>query len=170
MNEHQGIWLMPIVFGGLAALRLVALGSRVRGKDGRLAFTVSLPYRLIMLLGEVGVGGVLLLNWSNSEIWERLTLSAISLGLALGWPSKLVLDEQGIERILWWRPLIQIPWKDVVSIEENGAGEYRIYGRDKPAIDFSKFHVDPQRFISEVLARTHLKVSRSSDPTSIAPH
>jgi len=162
--------LMPIVFGGLAALRLVALSSRVDAKGGRLTFSVSLPYRLVFLLGETGLVVALLLTWSNSTVWERVGLFLLAVGLALGWPSKLVMDEQGIERILWWKPKVRIPWKDVTSVEENAVGEFRICGRDQPAIDFSKFHIDPQRFRSEILARTKLKISNSSDPVSIVPH
>jgi hypothetical protein len=160
---------MPIVFAGIALLRLVALGSKVRVSGDQLKFIGSLPYRLLVFLGSAGALAVLILTWHTSEIWARAGLAVGALGIACGWPPTIVLDSKGIKRKLWWKPQLVIPWSDVSSIEENAAGDYEVYGQHQSSVSFSRFLIDPYKFKTEVSAKTNLKVTRTSDPVKVTP-
>jgi hypothetical protein len=166
-SDSTSSWLMPIVFAGIASIRLIAVGSKVRVTGDRLIFVASLPHRLIILLGSAGAFAVMIFTWQSSQPWVRLGLGAGALGIALGWPPTIVLDRQGIQRKLWWRSQCAISWSEVSAIEENGVGNYQVYGQGQSSIMFSRFHIDPQRFKSEVIARTRLKVTKASDPVSV---
>jgi hypothetical protein len=160
--------MLPLVFAGIASIRVIALGSKVRVDGDRLTFNASWLHRLIILLGSAGALAVLLWTWTSSATWERAALAISALGIACGLPPSIVLDSGAIKSRVWWRPPVAIPWNQVSSIEENGAGEYEVYGQGK-SLTFSRFLIDPQRFKSEVAARTHLKTTNNSDPVRVTP-
>jgi hypothetical protein len=163
-------WWMPLVFAAIAAIRLIANGSKARVDADSIIFTGTLPHRLIILLGSSVALAVVLATWPNARVWERCALLSASACMALGWPDTIVLDRRSITRRSWWRRRVVIPLNEVASIEENGAGEYYIYGVTGKVIGFSKFLIDPARFRVEILARTHVKLRMASDPTTLFPH
>lgn len=152
----RGFWLMPIVFGVLAAIRFVALGSTVQVSGDRLIFKASLLHRLVILLGSSGAFAVVIATWHGSETWERTALILIALGISAGLPAEIVLDANGVRRKLWWRPVVLIPWPDVIAVQQNTAGDWIVYGKRQDPITFSRFNVAAQRFKAEVIARAHL--------------
>lgn len=84
-------WLMPLIFGAIPLIRLVATGSKVRVKGNELIFQAALPYRIIILLGCLGAFSVLLATWRESQLWENLALFCIASGIAFGWPTTILI-------------------------------------------------------------------------------
>jgi hypothetical protein len=164
---HDNYWLMPLVFAGLTTIRLVALGSKARVSGNRIEFSGTLLHRLLILLGSSGAAAVLMMTWRTSEVWVRLGLAIGALGSAAGWPPLVHIDDHEVTQKWWWRRKVAIPWSEVSLVEENGVGEYQIYGTDGRAVLFSRYLVDSQRFRQEVRIRAHRKVAKTSDPISI---
>src|SRR5258707_1725690 len=125
---HDNYWLMPLVFAGLASIRLVALGSKARVKGRSLRFTGTLPHRLVILFGSSGAVAVLITTWRTSEVWVRLGLAIGALGIAAGWPPTVNINDHEVTQWWWWGRRVSIPWSEVSSVEENGVGEYQVYG------------------------------------------
>jgi len=164
---HDNYWLMPLVFAGLASIRLIALGSKARISGNRITFSGTLPHQLVILFGASGAIAVLITTWRSSQAWERMALAAIGIGIAAGWPAIVRIDPNEVSERWWWRRSVSIRWNDVSSVEENGVGEYQIYGKDGQIIHFSRYLVDSARFRQEVRARAHRGVSKSGDPISV---
>jgi len=158
---------MPLVFAGLASLRLVALGSKATVSGDRIEFSGTLFLRLLILFSSAAAAVVLIATWRTSETWERLALAAIVMGITAGWPPIVQIDDREVMQKWWWGRKVSIPWSEVVSVEENGVGEYQVYGDDGRAVRFSRYLVDSQRFRQEVRNRTRVKVTRVGDPISI---
>jgi hypothetical protein len=165
---HDNYWLMPLVFACLASLRLVALGSKARVRGDRIEFSGTLFHRLLILFSSAAAAVVLIMTWRTSESWERLALAAIAVGITVGWPPVVQIDNQDVTQKWWWGRKVSIPWSEVVSVEENGVGEYQVYGDHGCAVRFSRYLVDSQRFRQEVRMRAHVKVSKVNDPVSVA--
>jgi hypothetical protein len=164
---HDNYWLMPLVFAGLASIRLMALGSKARVIGNRIEFSGTLLHRLVILLGSSGAATALIMTWRTSEVWVRLGLAIGALGIAAGWPPIVQIGDHEITQKWWWGRRVSIPWNEVSSVEENGVGEYQIYGREGSVVRFSRYLVDSQRFRQEVRIRVHAKISKAADPISI---
>ena len=164
---HDNYWLMPLVFAGIASIRLIALGSKARANGDRIEFFGTLPYRLVILLGSSGAAAVLITTWSTSEVWVRIGLAIGVFAIAAGWPSTINIDKDKVTQEWWWGRRVSVLWSEVSSVEENGVGEYQVYGDDGRAVRFSRYLVDSERFRQEVRMRAHVKVSKAGDPISI---
>jgi len=164
---HDNYWLMPLVFAGLAALRLIALSSKARASGGNIEFSGTLPHRLLILFGSSGAFAVLITTWRTSHMWEHIALLLIAIGIAAGWPPSVRIDDHAISEKWWWKGRVSITWSEVSSVEENGGGEYQVYGEEGRSIRFSRYLVDSQRFREEIRRRAKPKVRLAIDPISV---
>ena len=79
----------------------------------------------------------------------------------------LRIDDHAISEKWWWKGRVSITWSEVSSVEENGGGEYQVYGEEGRSIRFSRYLVDSQRFREEIRRRAKPKVRLAIDPISV---
>jgi hypothetical protein len=104
----------------------------------------------------------------REETWV-LVISALCVALvSLAWPSTFLCTPSVLVRTLWWRPRMLMPWGDIVQVERTAGGDLNVYDTQGRCLCFSRFHVDPRRFESEVLRRSNLKAAiAASELTSL---
>jgi hypothetical protein len=161
-------WLGPL---GLTVLRLLyfeARLSRARSKGGLLVFSASIGVRLLFGVGVVGFATLTVLGIGHEEAWLLGASTAIVVCLCFAWPVTITLGPDGIAREAWWRSRLIIPWSAVTGIERASGGEIEVFGKQGQNITFTRFHIDPPRFQSEVMRRANLKdVIETSGPTTL---
>ncbi len=150
-------WGGAIVLIAIRLFYLEASPSRSKAKDGALIFRAAAGVRLLFGGGIIGFC-VLIINGRNTEEWWVLSSGVLFVILwCLFWPSTITLDGLGVSQYAWWRRVRSIPWHDVSGIERSASGEIQVFGKQGQIIGFTRFHVDPQRFLDESIRRAGLE-------------
>jgi len=149
-------WLTPAVYSSVAIVTMEARLSHAEWKDGKLLFRLPLLFRI----GIVGTASTLIYlahrDWASEEWWVNLLGCTLIFSFLLGWPPVVLISKAGIERRLWWKPKIFIPWDQLVDAEINRDGDMILIGMDA-SMSCSRFQNDPERFQAEVIARSKVK-------------
>ena len=169
MDSNSNIWwLGPL---GLTVLRLLFVEARlthVRAKGNLLVFSTGLGIRLLFGAGIIGFSALTVSNVGREETWLLAAMAMIVVAVCFAWPTTITVGEAGIQRHVWWRPMLTIPWDQVSGIEKTRGDDIHVFGDHGQCINFTRFHVDPVGFQDEVLRRAKLKgVSNASDPPSL---
>ena len=149
-------WLYPAVASGIGIFQLEARLSHAAWKNRKLIFR----FPLLLRLGILGVPGLLIYllyrDWPTEEWWVNLLGIAMTLWFLLSWPPTVVISNDGIERQVWWKRKVFIPWDQVVDAEVNQNGDMEIIGQEA-SISCSSFQNDPEQFRKEVISRSKVK-------------
>jgi hypothetical protein len=95
-------------------------------------------------------------------------MAMIVVAACFAWPTTIAVGEAGVQRHVWWRPTLTIPWNEVSGIEKTAGNDIHVFGDHGQCVNFTRFHVDPVGFQSEVLRRAKLKrVIDASAPPSL---
>jgi hypothetical protein len=79
----------------------------------------------------------------------------ILLGL-FAWPATISLTAHAIQKHVWWRRTLNLPWDDVSAVEKGNSGYIQVFGKTGQSLTFSPNHADPERFVEEVKRRAGL--------------
>ena|SRR5690349_13901720 len=169
MDSNSNIWwLGPL---GLTVLRLLYVEARlthVRTKDNLLVFSAGLGIRLLLGAGIIGFSALTVSSIGREETWLLVTMAIIIVAVCFAWPATITIGEASIQRHVWWRPTLAIPWNEVSGIEKNAGDDIQVFGDHGQCITFTRFHVDPVGFQDEVMRRAKLKtVIDASAPPSL---
>jgi hypothetical protein len=137
--------------------------SRARRKSGLLVFQGALSVRIISALGIVGFSILLFFSAGHEETWLLILGTCLVLGFCFAWPVSISLGPDGLRRHIWWRKAVFITWNEVTGIQKNKGGDIEVFGKLGQSISFTRFHIDPLRFETEVKKRAGL--DRTLDPS-----
>lgn len=155
MNSNVS-WLGPLILIVGRLLYVEAQNTRASVKGDTLVFRASWGV-LTSFVAGIGIFSVLsITRLGKEETWLIVSGIVVVILFALGWPSTIMIDSGSIVARVWWRRAARIPWSEVVDLQRGAGGDYTVYGREGTTITFSRFHVDPKRFESEVLKRSGL--------------
>ena len=168
-TEHSSWSTIPFILPGIALMRMAALHSNASHRKGELVFAGSVPVQMLLAFASAACLTICVWTWKNSALWESLSLAAASPALLLAWPSRISSGPQGLRRTLWWKRTVIIPWNDLVMLERDGYGGFRVYGRKQETIAFSRYHVAPVAFEREMFIRSGLRAASNTSPNRIVP-
>jgi hypothetical protein len=161
-------WIGPLV---LVLMRVVVFNARLSGaeRDGRaLVFRVAPSFRYMAWLGVLIFTVLFIRAIGREEPWVLALAGVAALLFSLAWPPTFVCTPTSLIRYLWWKPQVAFSWDEVTQIEHTKGGDLNIYDSSGRCLCFTRFHVDPIRFKSEVLRRANIKASiESSQPISL---
>lgn len=149
-------FLYPVVAAGLGVFQLETRLEHASRKNGKLLFRFPLLFRLGIFGAAVATTYYSHRDWAISEWWLRILAVGFDLWFLLAWPPIVTISDQGIERLVWWKPRVFMPWTEVVAAEINQDGDMTIIGSNA-SITCSRFQNDPIRFRKEVIQRSSVK-------------
>jgi len=149
-------WLTPAVYAGLSVVLLEARLRQAASTGKKLVFSGSVSLKLLFSGGALGISILLVQMGAQSEWWADLALSLLAICALLAWPKTIVLDDQGIQCLWWWRRKVSIPWNQVEYAEAGKVGSIEIVGTNA-RITFEGYNVDPNRFCKELTTRSKVK-------------
>ena len=161
-------WIGPLVAVLLRFSYVEAISTRVDSRGDRLVFRGTAGFRILLVTGTLGLLSVLVASKGREETWLYVVAGLFVGAFMFSWPPTITINQDAIRRDVWWRPAFRIPWNEVVGIERQVGGGWRVYAKSGQTITFSSIHVDPHRFRQEVLARARLtSVADEGAPTSL---
>jgi len=128
-------------------------------KQGKLLFRFGLFFRFLLVFGIGVISYYGYRDWAISEWWLQSGVIGFILWFLFIWPPVVALSEKGIERRVWWRPKVFIPWDEVVDCEITEDGDMTIIGAER-SIFCGRFQTGPIRFQYEVTHRSKVKQFR----------
>ncbi len=153
-------WLTPSAMMAVYLVQLEARLERAKSRGNALVFRGPVLLRLMLIVCLVVLPVFVVMHWDSRDPLPGICLLFFSFILVFVWPAAFVVDDAGLRRILWWKPVVMIPWKDVAEIEKNAAGDVMVIGMGS-TLTFSRFHVDPERFEKEISKRSgKLKINK----------
>jgi hypothetical protein len=164
MTHQYDWWLTPSVALWIYVLQLEARIEKARWNGRASVFRFPVLFRLALILIVPFFTYLLIRDWKSEDWFIRLAGLILSLCFVLGWPPTILVTSTGVERRLWWKPRIFIPWSEIVDAEINASGDVSVIGLDA-TIFVSRFQNDPLRFQNEIKA--HTKVRRFSTPEQV---
>lgn len=171
MNSTSNIWWIgPLVLTLLRLLYMEARLTHSSAKGNLLIFRAGIGIRVLFGIGIIGFSTLTLSSIGHEEVWLLAIGAALVICGCFAWPATVMISEQGVQRSLWWRGALTIPWNDISGIERNAGGDTQVFGKSGQSITFTRFHVDPARFVEEVKRRAKLNhVIDASAPPSLRP-
>jgi len=161
-------WSAPLVLIGMRLLYVEAGLSRAKSSGKSIVFRGALGLRILFGVAIFYTTWTVIAAVGHEESWVLILGEVIAALFCLAWPAVITIDDIGVSKKRWWRPMKTIRWDEISGVERDGAGTYSVLSTGLKAIDFDKYHVDSSRFVSEVLMRANLKsVIDSSAPPSI---
>jgi hypothetical protein len=155
----------------LTLLRLLyveAKLTRAGVKGNRLIFRAGIGLRLLFGIGIIGFTVLTLSSIGHEEVWLLAMGAALVVVGCFAWPATFMIGDHGVQRTLWWRRPLMIPWNEVTGIERNAGGDTEVFGKSGQSITFTRFHADPARFVEEVRRRAKLdEVINAAAPPSL---
>lgn len=161
-------WIGPIVLVLMRLLYVEGLHSKASTKGSATIFRAGVGLPFLTALGISTFVVLIITSLGREEGWVIAGASLLTVLLALGWPSTIVLDEIGVSRHLWWKPAVTIPWGSVVELDRGAVGDWTVYGSDGKTISFTRYHRDAGRFEAEVRRRANINRSKhQNSPTTL---
>ena len=151
-----------MVFSLLQALRLLTRHGRASVRHGAIIFQASV-LRLLVDGGIVGLTFLIIRDAAGEKWWIIFGGVFVVVFFCLMWPSTITITNAGLEQRRWWQRTRSIPWSEVTAVLKNSDGEILVVGRHD-RVGFTPYHVDPQRFLNEVMSRA--KVKTTVDPSA----
>lgn len=169
MDSTSNIWWIgPLVLTLLRLLYTEARLTYASAKGDRLIFRAGIGLRLLFGVGIIGFSALTLSSIGHEEVWLLTMGAAFVIAGCFSWPATIMICEHGVQRRLWWRGSLTIPWSEVSGIEKNAGGDIQVFARSGQSITFSRFHIDPTRFLEEVKRRAKLNtVINAAAPPSL---
>lgn len=162
-------WLGPVVIVALRLLYAQAKLSRASRSGSVLFFRASLALRMLLGFAISALFFYLVRSLGHEELWVIILGAVMTVLLCFAWPSTITVDQSGVTSDVWWRRMSSIGWDAVVDLEKNAGGDMKIYSSTGSVINFSRYHVDPDRFEAEVMKHAKLhRLSKTEAPLSIS--
>jgi hypothetical protein len=160
-------WIGPIALLALRLLYAEARFARAQVNGQEIVFRPTAGLRLIVWIGIVGLAAAVAMSEEAEESWVYGLAVGLLVLFCFGLPSTITLGRDIIRQEAWWGRRTSIGWASVGALEKRSGGEFHVFGREGQAITFSRYHVDPVRFVREVLQRANLPgvVDASEPPT-----
>jgi len=116
---------------------------------------------LLVIICTVGftVGAVYVLVVPPSYPLGAIIFGLIALGGLVAYPIPIILTPEKIEQMNWWGGRTSIRWHDVSKIEyHKGPATTLVVGPKNKKIVHAGFHIASEKFRSDCVAKTHLKI------------
>jgi hypothetical protein len=157
-------WLTPSVAIAIHIFQLEARIEKARWNGKALVFRVPLLFRALLIVVVPFFAYLMIRDWKGEDWFIRILGLAVLLFFLFSWPPTILATDKGIERRLWWKRRLFLPWDEIVDAEINASEDITVIGLHA-SIQFSRFHDDPTRFRHELLKRT--KIRKFSSPQQV---
>jgi hypothetical protein len=145
-----------------------AICARADSSGGGLVFRGIAVFRILLAFASVALLSIAIASKGQEGPWVYPGAGLFVIAFLFSWPSTITVNRDAIRRDVWWRPVLRIPWNEVVGIERQVGGGWRVYSKNGQTITFSSIHVDPDRFRQEVITRARLtSVADEGSPTTL---
>ena len=157
LNFGSSTWLIaPVVLVLLRLLSIEATAAYAQKAGGVLVYRTGSALRILIGGGIVFFAYQVIDSLGSEKGWVIGMLSGILIFLSFAWPSVLTISPTSISQRRWWRRSVTIPWSEVTAIEKNSVGDLQVFGRMGEYVVFTRYHVDPAGFETEVRQRAKL--------------
>jgi hypothetical protein len=153
-------WIGPIILVLLRLFYAEARNARASGNGDSIAFRGAPGVLILFSFGIAVFVALIVKSLGHEPLWVIVSAILLTILICLAWPSTIRINSMGVERHVWWRPTLRIPWDAVADLQRGAAGDYTLYGATGQTISFTRYHTDPERFENEVLKRANLRRRR----------
>ena len=150
-----------IVYTVVTGLLSASRNAKAKSSGSTEVFGCTLMTSLLTIICTVGftIGAAYVPVVPPSYPLGAIILGLIALCGLVAYPTPIILTPEKIEQLKWWGGRTSFGWRDVSKIEyHKGPATTLVVGPNNKKIVHAGFHVASERFRSDCVAKTHLKV------------